>query len=158
MMRTEKGIIGFESFEAAVKPVVPDSFCKNTIQVIVLEEMRRRPTFEELASVPLTPVPVRRYPATEFMNSPQVASLLANQEGLETQAEADMKRKQFDSLMTQRGLEFGLPPAAMRVAAETANQQGRGAFFMRWLRGEREVPATSGGPPLRPAGVLSVSV
>jgi len=114
--------------------------------------MRRRPTFEELASIPLTPVPVRRYPATEFMNSPQVASLLANQEGLETQAEADMKRKQFDALMTQRGLEFGLPPAAMRVAAETANQQGRGAFFMRWLRGEREVPATSGGPPPAPDG------
>jgi hypothetical protein len=86
------------------------------------------------------------------MNSPQVASLLANQEGLETQAEADMKRKQFDSLMTQRGLEFGLPPAAMRMAAETANQQGRGAFFMRWLRGEREVPATSGGPPPAPGG------
>ena len=54
--------------------------------------------------------------------------------------------------MTQRGLEFGLPPAAMRVAAETANQQGRGAFFMRWLRGEREVPATSGGPPPAPGG------
>jgi len=86
------------------------------------------------------------------MNSPQVASLLANQEGLETQAEADMKRRQFDSLMTQRGLEFGLPPAAMRVAAETANQQGRGAFFLRWLRGEREVPATSGGPPPAPGG------
>jgi hypothetical protein len=121
-----------------------------------------RPSFEQIAQIPRKPVKLRPLPYTDFVNSPAYASMVRNQTQIETAAEANLRKQQFDKLLADTAKEYGVRPSDVREAVTRGNESGDAPswwrLFSRFRRSEN-VEATSGGgpPPDAPGGASRVS-
>jgi hypothetical protein len=121
-----------------------------------------RPSFEQIAQIPRTTVYLKPLPYTDYVNSPAYASMSRNQSQIETAAEANLRKQQFDKLLADTAKEYGVRPSDVRDAATRANESGDSSLFLRFINRFRRqnVEATSGGgpPPDAPGGASRVRV
>ena len=90
-----------------------------------------RPSFEQIAQIPRKTVYLKPLPYTDLVNSPAYASMVRNQTQIETAAEANLRKQQFDKLLADTAKEYGIRPSDARAAAVQANERGEAPSWWR---------------------------
>ena len=90
-----------------------------------------RPSFEQIAQIPRKTVYLKPLPYTDLVNSPAYASMSRNQTQIETAAEANLRKQQFDKLLADTAKDYGIRPSDARAAAVQANERGEAPSWWR---------------------------